>query len=211
MEIHEKLFTTESELDSNNEEENIINERSRPEQKRKKLSLTAERKTDVKKQRIETGLDGTVWKEIDASSNPGRTPVHNIFRSVSGPTGFAKRHIVKGQVKTAFYLIIDHRTGDHIIKCTKEEAFRVLGTKWELDTTKLDVFIALLYARSAYQTKNLDVSYLWNKIWGPAFFSKTMSRNDFTEIMKFIRFDKESERSQRLRTKKFAMVSTVWG
>ena len=27
----------------------------------------------------------------------------------------------------------------------------------ELNTTKLDVFIALLYARGAYQAKNLDV------------------------------------------------------
>ena len=37
-----------------------------------------------------------------------------------------------------------------------------------------------------------------------------MRRNDFAEIMRFIRSDKMSERSQRLRTNKFAMVSTVW-
>ena len=84
-----------------------------------------------------------------------------------------------------------------------------MGTKRELDATKLDAFIALLYA--ICYIKNLDASYLWNKIWRPAFFSKTMSRNDFAEIMRFIRFDKKSERSQRLRTNKFAMVSTVWG
>ena len=41
METDEKLSTIESELDSNGEEENIINKRSRPEQKRKKLSFTA--------------------------------------------------------------------------------------------------------------------------------------------------------------------------
>ena len=51
---------------------------------------------------------------------------------------------------------------------------------------------------------------MWNIIWRPAFFSKTMSRNDFAEIMRFIQFDKKNERSQRLRTNKFAMVSTVW-
>ncbi|XP_071878075.1 uncharacterized protein [Bombus fervidus] len=139
METHEKLFTTESEL-------NIINKRSRPGQKGKKLSLTAKNETD----------------------------------------GYAKRHIMKGQVKTTFYLIIDHHIRDHIIKCTEKEAFRALGTKRELDATKLDAFIALLYARGAYQTKNLDVSYLWNKISRPAFFSKTMSKNDFAEIMRFI-------------------------
>ena len=37
-----------------------------------------------------------------------------------------------------------------------------------------------------------------------------MSRNDFTEILRFIRFDKRNERSQRLQTDKFALVSTVW-
>ena len=116
---------------------------------------------------------------------------------------------MKGQVKTAFYLIIDHRIRDHIIKCTEEEEFRILRAKRELDATKLDAFIALIYA--ICYIKNLDVSYLWNKIWRPAFVSKTMRRNDFAEIMRFIRCDKKSERSQRTRTNKFAMVSTVWG
>ena len=44
---------------------------------------------------------------------------------------------MKGQVKTAFYLIIDHRIRDHTIKYTEGEAFRVLGTKRNLDATKL--------------------------------------------------------------------------
>ena len=64
---------------------------------------------------------------------------------------------MKGQVKTAFYLITDHHIMNHIIKCTEEEAFKVLGITRELDTTELDAFIALLYARGAYQAKNLDV------------------------------------------------------
>jgi len=37
-----------------------------------------------------------------------------------------------------------------------------------------------------------------------------MSRNDFTELMRFIRFDKRSERQHRLRSDKFALISTVW-
>ena len=69
---------------------------------------------------------------------------------------------MKGQAKMAFYLIIDHRIRDHIIRCTEEEVFKVLGTRCELDTTKPDV----LYK------KNLNVLYLWNKIWSPAFFQK---------------------------------------
>ena len=75
METPEKIFTTESKL-------NIINKHSRPGQKGKKLPLTAVSETDVENQRIETGSDGTVWKEIDTSTKPGRTSVHNIFRDM---------------------------------------------------------------------------------------------------------------------------------
>lgn len=171
--------------------------------------MTSECETDIEDQRIETEADGTVWEEIDGSPKLGRILVHNIFREMSGPTGYSKRHIMKGHMKMVFSFIIDQHIMHHIIKCTEEKAFRVLGTKWELNAIKLDAFIALLYGRGAYEAKNLDVSYLWNKNWGPAF-SKTMSRNDFTEIMKFIRFDKENERSQRLQINKYAMISTIW-
>jgi hypothetical protein len=37
-----------------------------------------------------------------------------------------------------------------------------------------------------------------------------MSRNDFTEILQFIRFDKRSERAAKSKSDKFAMISTVW-
>ena len=81
----------------------------------------------------------------------------------------------------------------NIIKCTEEEAFR---TRWKLDTIKLDAFIALLYAHGVYQAKNLEVTYLWNKIWLTAYFSETVSRNDFAEIIRFIQFDKKSKGSR---------------
>ena len=56
---------------------------------------------------------------------------------------------MKGQMRTTFYLITDYRIRNHRIKYT-EEAFRVLGNKRELDATKLDVFIAVLYAHGTY-------------------------------------------------------------
>lgn len=70
-------------------------------------------------------------------------------------------------------------------------------------------FFAILYVRGAYKAKNIDIALLWNKKWGPRFFSNTMSRHDFTEIMRFIRFDDRNQRSQRLQTDKFGMISEV--
>lgn len=75
---------------------------------------------------------------------------------------------------------------------------------------KLKAFLAILYARGAYEGNTLRLQYLWNKKWGPSFFSSTMSRRDFTDILRYIRFDKRNQRSQRLQTDKFALVSAVW-
>jgi len=70
-------------------------------------------------------------------------------------------------------------------------------------------FLAILYGRGAYEAKNLKLSYLWSKKWGPEFFAKIMNRNRFTEILWVIRFDKKSKRSQRLETDKFILISEV--
>ena len=196
------------ETDSNTDEneENISNVCRRRKRRRVLVSSDSENDEEVS----EIAMDGTVWQEVKTGSNPGRAPSHNIFRETSGPTGYSKRNIMKGEVRTAFSVIIDKNIIELIRKCTETEAFRVLGYKWELSTAKLYAFFAILYARGAYEAKNIDIALLWNKKWGPPFFSNTMSRHDFTEIMRFIRFDDRNQRSQRLQTDKFAMISEVW-
>ena len=159
---------------------------------------------------LEFPTDGTNWVDITGKSFPGRMSENIIFRASNGPTAHAKRNIIKGNVSSAFLLIMNHRIIDYIIKCTKLEAARVLGKEWDFSQQKFYNFIAILYARAAYEARNLKLSYLWSEKWGPTFFKKTLSRNDFTEILRFIRFDKRNERSQRLKTNKFALVSTVW-
>ena len=44
----------------------------------------------------ESGADGTVWQEINSGYQTGRAPIQNVFHETSGPTGYAKRHIMKG-------------------------------------------------------------------------------------------------------------------
>lgn len=57
----------------------------------------------------------------------------------------------------------------------------------------------------------MKASYLWSKKWGPAFFANTMRRDKFTKILRFIRFDKKkNQRSERLQTDKFALISEIW-
>uniref|UniRef100_A0A1A9VXV7 DDE_Tnp_1_7 domain-containing protein n=1 Tax=Glossina austeni TaxID=7395 RepID=A0A1A9VXV7_GLOAU len=99
---------------------------------------------------------------------------------------------------------------EHVREYTESEALRVLKTKSNLYIAKLYAFIGLLCARGAYEARNVNLSYLWNTKWGPSFFSTTMNRNDFAEIMRFIRFDNKNQRSQRLQNDKFASISEVW-
>lgn len=74
----------------------------------------------------------------------------------------------------------------------------------------MDTLIGILYIRGAYEAKGLKRSYLWNKKWGPEFYSKAMRRHDLTEILRFIHFDIRNESSQRLQTDKFALMLNVW-
>lgn len=100
---------------------------------------------------------------------------------------------MSNNVSSAFRLIIDNQMIEHIKTCTIREAKNILHEDWAISTAELNAFIAILYARGAYEARNLKLSYLWSAKWGPGFFSKTMSRNRFTEIMRFIRFDKKSD------------------
>ncbi|KAL6418102.1 hypothetical protein ACFW04_012338 [Cataglyphis niger] len=113
---------------------------------------------------------------------------------------------------SAFSLIIDNYIIKHIQKCTEEEGSRILGYDWTTSFIRAEIraFIGILYARGAYEAKNLKLSYLWSAKWGPEFFRRTMPRDTFKQILRFIRFDKRTERSRRLQTNKFVLVSEIW-
>ena len=70
---------------------------------------------------------------------------------------------------------------------------------------KLEAFIALQYARGIYG-KSHSVDFLWSEKYGPPLFRETMSRSDFVEVKRFIRFDNKNCRSQRLVTVKFIHI-----
>lgn len=195
--------------ESSDEEDNIRQQHNT--QKRRCMRLTSSSEEEnTQNMQIEVSADGTIWKKVQEGGAVGRLPSHCIFKDLPGPTAHARRNIMEEEISSAFLLLIDHHILEHIRNCTEIEASRVLGKKWTLSQEKLKAFIGILYGRGAYEAKGLKLSYLWNKKWGPDFFSENISRNDFTEILRFIRFDKRNERSQRLQTDKFALVSTVW-
>lgn len=76
--------------ESDSEFENILNSR-----KRRCIQVLSSSEDDNESIRQdnqnEIAADGTSWEKIQEGSCPRRLPLHNIFKDVSGPTGYAKK------------------------------------------------------------------------------------------------------------------------
>lgn len=215
-EYSESTETGEIEGSSDSEEENFNLRRNKKRARIISSSDTEDERTSIPStsrdviEEIEIAADGTRWVKLKAGKSRGRPSVHTIFKDIAGPTGYAKRNIMSGCVTSAFDLIIDAHIMKHIKDCTETEARRVLKNDWRITVSELRTFLAILYARGAYEVRALKASYLWSKKWGPSFFRDTMTRDRFMQILRFIRFDKRTERSERLQTDKFALISELW-
>lgn len=115
--------------------------------------------------------DGTLWETLKDGRNTARFSGHTKFKHISEPTSYAKRNIILGTVKSALDLIIDEGMIEYIKSCTELEAHKVLKKVWTVTKSELRAFVAILYARGAYDARNLKCSYLWSKKWRPSFFS----------------------------------------
>ena len=153
---------------------------------------------------------GTVWKVISqADEDCGRFSQQNILRETPGPTSFAKRLVQKRSYMSAFSILIDDFIIEHIRKCTEAQGRRVLkNDNYKVSREEILAVIGIMYARGILG-KNQSIDHLWSRKWGPPFFRDTMPRHKFKELMRFIRFDIRTIRSEHLRTDKFAYISEV--
>lgn len=156
--------------------------------------------------------DQTQWQVVETNiSSSGRRGEQNVLKVIPGPSPHAKRFIVGGIVSTTWRLLIDDGTLKHIRKCTEMEARRVLQTdEWNLSISELDAFLGVLYLRGATESKGMEIDFMWSEKYRFPFCKNVMSRDRFREIMRFLRFDEKSKRSERLKTDKFALISDVF-
>ncbi|XP_073505226.1 uncharacterized protein [Phyllobates terribilis] len=160
---------------------------------------------------ILVSADGIQWKPVEIGEHlPGRRDSQNILREAPGPTGYARRNIIIDSPLSAWHLFFDSYILTHIKNCTLAEACRNNNLQFTLSDEELDAFIAIFYARGISGTNRHSISSIWCNDWGIPFCKATMSRDRFVEIMRFLRFDEKSTRSERLQTDKFALFSTVW-
>ena len=156
--------------------------------------------------------DGSEWLQITSGdSSLGRCSQQNILRKTSGPTPYTKRNVFAGSPASAWRLLIFDFILNRIAKCTITEAHRQLQDETFAPTNeKLEAFIAVMYARRATGKSALPLHDLYTENWGVPLCKSAMSRNQFCEILRFLRFDVKSNRSQWLQTNKFAPFSEVW-
>ncbi|XP_073510786.1 uncharacterized protein [Phyllobates terribilis] len=160
---------------------------------------------------ILVSADGIQWKPVEIGEHlPGRRDSQNILREAPGPTEYARRNIIIDSPLSAWRLFFDSYILTHIKNCTLAEACRNNNLQFTLSDEELDAFIAIFYARGISGTNRHSISSIWCNDWGIPFCKATMSRDRFVEIMRFLRFDEKSTRSERLQTDKFALFSTVW-
>ena len=155
--------------------------------------------------------DGTKWTPVVAGTNSrGRRSQQNILREFSEATSYARRNVKTNSPASAWRLLIDKFILEHIQSCTVTEAHRETGSDgFTVTIEELEAFISIMYIRGVMGKNDMPLSELWNKKWGVAFCKQVMSRDRFKEILRFLRFDKKSTRSQRPQTDKFALFSTV--
>ena len=71
---------------------------------------------------------------------------------------------------------------------------------------ELQAYIGLCILRGVYKSKNQAVRQLWNPLFGPPIFSKTMSVNRFEQIRGALRFDNPTTRKSSQARDKLAAV-----
>ena len=158
----------------------------------------------------ETAKDGTKWSFISlGSESRGRRAARNVLTKEAGLSRRSRQ--LSDSPLAAFLLLMDSLMISLVQNCTNVEARRVLSNKdWNVSRSELLAFVSLLYVRGVYGGRNIPLESYWNKQWGVSFFSETMARNRFREILRFLRFDLRSTRSIRLQADKFALVSDLW-
>ena len=167
---------------------------------------------DQGRQDLIQGRDGSRWRKIAVSSaSQGRLQSHNILRFQPGPTSYSFCHVDTDSPVSSFRVLFDEPMLRNIRKCTVEEGRRQTGDQtWNVSLQELDKFIGLLVSRGVIGGRNFPLKSFWGKTWGCEMFSKTMPRDKFLEIMKFLRFDLKTERRRNLVHDKFALVSQLW-
>lgn len=117
-------------------------------------------------------------------------------------------------MEECFHLFINEEIMDIIVRRTNEKAKRNMteNKQWKpLDRTELDAFFGLVLLIGRFRESHERKQDLWKIDEGLSrqFYAAIMSRNRFTDILRYIRFDDSATREERKAKDKLAPLRDV--
>lgn len=155
-----------------------------------------------------TAASGAVWSRQPVQ----RMRQHqrqNILREESGPTRQALQQGCGESPMNAFKIFINNEIVDILVRRTNEEARRRAEQWKNTNSDEIYTFLGLLILAGVYRGKQEPIKQLWNKVEGRAIFGKSMSRDRFIAIRKYLRFDDRETRAERRGQDKLAPIRQV--
>ena len=166
-------------------------------------------------QNIYVGKNGTIWQKQPPVTARRRT--QDIIRQAPGITSAVNFT----STKQAFSSFITEVMIDLLVMDTNREARRKID-EWNLehpdlrrawipiDDTEMIAFIGLNLLAGLHKSNHEPISTLWSEKEGRPVYIATMSRNRFTDILRYLRFDNRATREERRATDKLATFRDFW-
>lgn len=155
-----------------------------------------------------TSRDGTQWHNQPDNNIAVRAPLRNIIRHQGGATVYILQR--SNDIVDIFLELFDINNIDDIIRYTNNEAATRGVPNFNLDRIELKAFIGLCIYRGVTKGRNEPLHSFWSEETGRDLFTKTMPRQRFQSILRFIRFDEKATRVNRRREDRFCIMRTIW-
>ena len=93
---------------------------------------------------------------------------------------------------------------------TLAEAQREEDEAFPLSKDEFTAFFGLYILCGVLKGRDEPLFNFWDEEYGRLIFRKTMSKNKFQSMLRYIRFDDKNSRSLRRQTDKFATIRELW-
>ena len=93
---------------------------------------------------------------------------------------------------------------------TVAEARRQGNNDFDVSEQELKAFIGLCIIRGVVKGRDEPLPSLWEQNYGRSIFRETMSRNNFHDKLRYLRFDDKTTRPSRRQHDKFTAIRELW-
>lgn len=150
--------------------------------------------------------DETKWNKEPFPGNNRDVQINDNFDKVNIPDNISTFNNI-------FKLFFTDEICGSIVKYTNMEAMKFYSSidDWKLVTIQeLHAFFGLLITAGHMKSCNENYRTFWHPFYGSTFFKATKSVSRFEQLLRFIRFDDKSTRSERRKTDKLCPIRDIW-